>query len=126
MFVIQNMQSQGDIPLSSFALGAPGVAVTVGPLTFESVPLEQRIAQFDLTLMMPEPGDELSWWFEYSTDLFNADTIERMAGHFRTLLQSIVDFLERQVSEYSLLVPEERGQLLVEWNSEQIQPSSSA
>ena len=126
MFVMQNMQSPGDIPLSSFALGAPGVAVTVGPLTFESVPLEQRIAQFDLTLMMAETGDELSGCFEYSTDLFDAHTIERMARHFCTLLQSIVDSPERRVSDYSLLGREERTQLLVEWNSEQLEPSSAA
>ena len=28
--------------------------------------------------------------FEYSTDLFDAATIERMAGHFQALLEAVV------------------------------------
>ncbi|HYG08743.1 MAG TPA: amino acid adenylation domain-containing protein, partial [Pyrinomonadaceae bacterium] len=119
MFVMQNTQAFNDARLAAFALDAPGAAVTLGGLNFESLPLEQRIAQFDLTLIMAEAGDELRASFEYSTELFEADTIERMAGHLEQLLTSIVDAPEQPVADYSLLTPQERRQLLVQWNDTQ-------
>ena len=117
MFVLQKMDAFNDAGLSSFALGAPGGAVTLGALTFESLPLDQRIAQFDLTLMMAEANEELRGCFEYSTDLFEHETIERMAGHFGRLLENIVDSPELPITDYSLLTPAEHKQLRVEWNS---------
>src|SRR5690606_39537011 len=47
-------------------------------------------AQLDLTLYMWEGEDGLQGTFEYATDLFDASTIERLVGHFTTLLQAVV------------------------------------
>ncbi len=54
---------------------------------------------------------------EYSTDLFNAETITRLAGHFQTLLEAIVENPETTIAELPLLTAPERHQLLVEWNA---------
>ena len=54
---------------------------------------------------------------EYNTDLYNDATIERMIGHFRTLLEGIVANPDQRVSELPLLTEAERRQLLVEWNN---------
>jgi non-ribosomal peptide synthetase component F len=80
----------GDEGLSLFALGEAGARINLRGLQLTSVALKQRVAQFDLTLMMAEAGEELYATFEYNTDLFDAATVEQMAQNFRTLLDAIV------------------------------------
>ena len=65
---------------------------------------------FDLTLEMAQKTDgSLDAVFEYSTDLFAADTIARMAGHLQALLRQIVASPEASVSELSILSPGEQA-----------------
>jgi amino acid adenylation domain-containing protein len=73
-------------------------------------------SRFDLTLMMSEGTDGMGASIEYNTDLFDATTIERLAAHFRTLLEAVADDPEQPVSRLPLLAEAEQRQLLVEWN----------
>ena len=84
------------------------------------VELESGTAKFDLTLSMVESADGLRGEFEYSTDLFDAATIERMVGHFQTLLEGIVANPNQPIATLPLLTETERHQLLVEWNKTQM------
>ena len=52
--------------------------------------IEGTTAKFDLTLSMENTATGLVGVWEYNTDLFDASTIERMTGHFVTLLEGIV------------------------------------
>ena len=79
------------------------------------MPLERRIAQFDLTLALAEAGVEMAASLEYNSDLFDRATIERFAEHLQTLLGSIVAAPSTRVSELPLLDEQER-RLLSEWN----------
>ena len=88
-------------------------------LELEFFPLEQQLARFDLELMMFEEGRALSASLLYNTDLFDAATVARMAGHFQTLLKGIVANPEQRVLNLPLLTEVERHQLLVEWNDTQ-------
>jgi amino acid adenylation domain-containing protein len=72
-------------------------------------------ARFDLTVIMFESEHGLSGVFEYSTDLFDHDTIARMAGHLRMLLEGIADNPEARLSALPLLTPWERRQF-AQWN----------
>ncbi|MFB2970447.1 amino acid adenylation domain-containing protein [Aerosakkonema sp. BLCC-F183] len=74
--------------------------------------------QFDLTLALEERHDRIVGGFIYNTDLFDADTMTRMAGHFQTLLESIVAHPEQRICELSLLTEREHQQLLL-WNNTQ-------
>ncbi len=74
-----------------------------------------RTAKFDLTLFMTETAEGLKAVFEYSTDLFDAATIVRLAGHLQTLLQNVAANPDRRLSEINILTPIEREQLLVTW-----------
>jgi amino acid adenylation domain-containing protein len=80
---------------------------------------EQITALFDLTLYVYEGPDGLRGEFEYATDLFDHSTIERMARHFRVLLEEIVAEPERPISQLPLLKEDERQQLL-KWHGTQI------
>lgn len=92
---------------------------TWGPadLDVEVQEIETATSKFDLTLVIQEEEDGLHTYWEYSTDLFDENTIRRMSGHFANLLDGIVAHPDRHISEYSLLAPEEEKRVLVEWNN---------
>ena len=80
------------------------------------MPLEQTTSKFDLTLSLGESAEGLSGALEYRSDLFERETIERMVGHLRRLLEGIVSAPGSRLSQLPMLTDEERQQLLVEWN----------
>ena len=61
-------------------------------------------------------ADGLRATIVYSTDLFDAETIERMLGHFEVLLEGVVEDPATRVSQLPLLTEEEEQKLLVGWN----------
>ncbi|HYW19656.1 MAG TPA: amino acid adenylation domain-containing protein [Nodularia sp. (in: cyanobacteria)] len=79
--------------------------------------LETGTAKFDICLSMMESEEGLTGTLEYNTDLFNADTINRLLVHFQTLLESIVAKPQQKISELHLLTEHEQHQLLIEWNN---------
>ena len=86
-------------------------------LRLQPFPLDQQEGQFDLALEILESPRSLSGFLKYNTDLFDAATIARLAGHFQNLLQAVVADPEQSVAAVPLLSPRERHQLLVEWNT---------
>ena len=103
MFSMHKAHLPGDEGLSLFALGEAGARMNLGGLKLESFPLTRRVAQFDLTLMMAEAGEELYASFEYNTDLFDAATIEQMAQSFQTLVEAVVANPAEKISRLPLL-----------------------
>ena len=53
---------------------------------------------------------------EYSTDLFERATIQRMLGHFQRFLEGIAADPDQRIGQLPMLTEAERRQLLVEWN----------
>ncbi|WP_019506242.1 non-ribosomal peptide synthetase [Pleurocapsa sp. PCC 7319] len=88
-------------------------------LTLTPIPVEQATSQFDLTLSMSETPKGLTGLWEYNSDLFDPETIQRLAGHFQVLLEGIVATPEKSISTLPLLREAERHQLLIEWNDTQ-------
>ena len=86
-------------------------------LTISELTVTNETAKFDLAFSLVEHTDGLTGTIEYSTDLFNVETITRLAGHFQTLLKAIVEHPETAITELPLLTALERKQLLVEWNN---------
>jgi len=119
MFALQKAHLLNDEGLNAFALGGDGARMRVGGLPFEAITLDQRIAQFDLTLTMGEVSGSLAAALEYNTDLFDAATIQRMAGHLQTLLAGIAAEPQRRIAGLPLLTEQEQTQVLVDWNATQ-------
>ena len=112
-------RSLGHMPLfqALFALqNVPKSAWKLGSLELTDFPFDKSTSKLDLSLYIGERADGLTLSFEYSTDLFDAETIELMAANFQTLLEGIVANPAQRVSELPLLTARERAQLLVEWN----------
>ncbi len=72
--------------------------------------------QFDLGVTFLEDGERLQGRIDYRTDLFDASTAERMADHYRILLESAVLDPDRRISELRLMSAAEERRLVVEWN----------
>ncbi|ASF47776.1 non-ribosomal peptide synthetase [Methylovulum psychrotolerans] len=90
----------------------PGLSVT--PL-----PLASKTAQFDLTFLFEEQDGQLQGTIEYSTDLFAAATLARLAGHLETLLTALVVHPQQALKHAPLLTDAEWQQLVLAWNPEQ-------
>ena len=54
---------------------------------------------------------------EYSRDLFEAGTIERLIKHYKNVLEGVVKDSERPIWSLDLLSEEERKQIVEEWNA---------
>ena len=59
--------------------------------------------------------DQLRVLWEYSTDLFDVETIERMTGHYQNLLRAVVENADRPIAELPMLGTDEERQLLAHW-----------
>ncbi|WP_157642824.1 non-ribosomal peptide synthetase, partial [Burkholderia ubonensis] len=94
---------------SSQPVNFPGLVAT-------PVSVETHTAKFDLTLHVQDSDHGLAGSLEYNLDLFDAATIERMAEHFRQLLEAVIADSNRPLGELSLLSDAERNTLAVEWN----------
>jgi amino acid adenylation domain-containing protein len=106
MFVFQQA-SLGGSP-------APASAPSLDPEP-QAPPVLTGTAKFDLTLSMAETSHGLAGALEYNTDLFDEDTMARMAGHLITLLEGAAADPSRPISRLPLLTEQEHRQLL-EWN----------
>jgi len=88
---------------------AGGLAMT--PLVDESAS-----SKYDLTLSLSEFEGGLDALVEYSTDLFERETIQRMLEHFGVLLESIIANPDERLSRLPLLDATERARLLGSWS----------
>jgi amino acid adenylation domain-containing protein/thioester reductase-like protein/FkbM family methyltransferase len=102
MFVLQNAPTSSGLELTK--------------LNVSSLPVKLTTSRFDLTLIMQNSPTGLVGLWEYSTDLFDASTIDRMTSHFVTLLEGIVANPQERISQLPLLTQTEQQKLLVEWN----------
>jgi amino acid adenylation domain-containing protein len=96
---------------------APLQEVELTGLTVSSLPVESTTTKVDLALSMENTTQGLMGVWEYNTDLFDTSTIERMIGHFVTLLEGIVANPQERISQLPLLTAVEQQQLLVDWNN---------
>ncbi|MBE9060867.1 condensation domain-containing protein, partial [cf. Phormidesmis sp. LEGE 11477] len=85
-------------------------------LTFQRLPQAVTTAKLDLSVDLYETADGIVGGFEYNSDLFKPDTIQRMVRHFQTLLSAIVKNPDSPIAVLPMLTSEEQRQQLVDWN----------
>jgi aspartate racemase len=86
-------------------------------LDLDMVVTSSGTAKFDLSLGMGEYQGRLHASFEYDTDLFDRETVERVRDHFATLLHEVVADPSRRLSELPLLTAEAERDLVTVWNT---------
>jgi amino acid adenylation domain-containing protein len=98
-------------PLVQVAFGfnnAPRQELKLSGLTLSAMPFNDEAGRFDLTLWIDKPTDELRATWYYNTELFEPTTIQRMQGHFETLLRSIAVQPDARLSAMEMLTEEEK------------------
>src|SRR6185369_12365241 len=92
---------------------APVESLEIQDIHLRPMGREGTTAKFDLTLGFGEAGStgEMAGRLEYAADLFDAATIDRMAGHFGRLLAGMIEEPERGFRELGLLSPAEALEL---------------
>jgi len=78
---------------------------------------ETGVSQFDLTMIFMETDNgELRLDINYNTDLFKADTVERMQSHIEELIKSIIRDQKESLNKLNILSESEKRKILVEFN----------
>jgi amino acid adenylation domain-containing protein len=109
--------------LHSFGSSMPDVAgLKVDPV-LESV--DVGAARFDIVVDMIEHRDALTGGWEYSTDLFDDETIERMHAQLERLLGAAAARPSLRVQDIPLLGPDEERKVLDDWNSTRLEHDRS-
>uniref|UniRef100_UPI000833DC63 non-ribosomal peptide synthetase n=1 Tax=Nocardia lijiangensis TaxID=299618 RepID=UPI000833DC63 len=90
------------------------VELTLPDLHVAAVELEQQSLRFDLSVTVaPDETSGLTVRFGYATDLFDHDTVDRLADRWLRLLRAVVADPEAPVGDVDLLDPEERTALAI-------------
>ncbi|WP_255316224.1 non-ribosomal peptide synthetase/type I polyketide synthase, partial [Myxococcus fulvus] len=120
--LVEELQPQRDLGRSPvvqvvFALqNTPTPTMRVPGLTLRQLDVDNDTARFDLGLVLVEEADGLRGVIEYSTELFTAPTVARLASHLRNLLEALVAAPDRPLWTLDLLSSDERHQLVTAWN----------
>ncbi len=96
--------------LFTAAPGAPGVVF--GNVQFEPFLIPQQEGQFDLVIELTEVQGTVEGVLKYSLDLFEREAAERMACHYRGLLESVAANPQAPIGDL-MLSPPERDELLL-------------
>jgi non-ribosomal peptide synthetase component F len=82
----------------------------IAGLKLEAYDVPLTTSKFDIGVFMSEKADQLHGYWVYSTDLFDHETILKMAGHFGTLLAAAVGQPDERLSALEMLSKEEKQQ----------------
>src|SRR5262249_6663694 len=103
---------QGHLTLprpATHRLALPGLVLTMSEV-------DTGAARFDLGLDLVESAQGVHGTCTYSADLFEAETIERLLAHYRTLVGAVVADPDQPLAMLPLLTEADRHRQLVEWN----------
>jgi len=90
----------------------PSPEIRLKDLQLSLLETARETAKFDIVLVMWETAEGLEGSLEYSTDLYEEATMQRLLCHFQTLLESIVADPNAQIADLPLLTASEQQQLL--------------
>ncbi|WP_246113332.1 condensation domain-containing protein, partial [Segetibacter aerophilus] len=88
----------------------------LGELTLSGESYEHTISKFDLTFFVNETAGGLKGMVQYRTDLFKAETIEKMMSHFKQLLVSVTKDPLQKVGQLPMLSAAEQQELLTSFS----------
>ena len=99
------LKEQNLTPLSIFQ-----VACSKGTLSTPFYPV-------DLHLSFSKLNSEIEAIIDYNSELFNSDSIDRITGHYTTILEDILANRNEPINSYQILTQAEIIQITQEWNN---------
>jgi amino acid adenylation domain-containing protein len=116
---LQPERSLTHSPLFQVAFTLDNAQDTAGGLAglrVQGVGTGLEVAKFDLSLGLTETAQGLRGGLNYSTDLFERGTVERMLGHLARVLEQVAADADVRLSRLELLGEAERALVLEDWN----------
>lgn len=114
--IVEDLDLGGDIrrkPLFEVVIDSLNFNKKQGPvlsnIDIEDFSIAQNASKYDLSLYFAEDEDHINIRLEYSTDLFEKATIERMATKFRELLKAVADRPKAGMAELCMDVKPQLG-----------------
>src|SRR5215813_9993094 len=108
-----------------FALENTPATLDQKAIALQPLDADRGTARDDLSLFISDKGQALSAVWEYSTDLFSADTIRGMMSSYNTLLENILEQPSARIGDLDIWRGDERRQLLTNWNRERYEDPSA-
>jgi amino acid adenylation domain-containing protein/non-ribosomal peptide synthase protein (TIGR01720 family) len=106
-------------PLFQIAFGlqnAPGAPLRLGSVKARPIGTDTMTARFDLALDVSTGRQGVTGVVEYATELYAAETVTRLAGHWRAVLERVAEDLTGLVGNIPLLSVAERAEVVEAWN----------
>ncbi|MRV71988.1 amino acid adenylation domain-containing protein [Duganella sp. FT92W] len=88
----------------------------LGGITITREPYASKIAQFDLSLFVFDVKQYFAFEWQFDTELFRPDTIERIAGMFLDMLRSLLNDPAQTLAGMTLVPAAQRQAMLYDWN----------
>ncbi|PWW67055.1 non-ribosomal peptide synthase protein (TIGR01720 family)/amino acid adenylation domain-containing protein [Actinokineospora spheciospongiae] len=95
-------------------------------LDIEEQDLPRPSARFDLVVEFWPKDGALNLVVEYNTDLFDAATVDRIAGRLHVLLEAVAAAPQRRMAELGVMPDDERAQILGPWSGSSPEPDESS
>ncbi|HVR09570.1 MAG TPA: amino acid adenylation domain-containing protein, partial [Thermoanaerobaculia bacterium] len=121
--LVDELEPERDLsrsPLAQVALSFHNIGLpeaTIDGLRMASQDPPSQVAKFDLAFIIAEDREGcLAGWLQYASDLYDATTAIRLAGHLTRCLDELTAWPEQPLAELSYLTAAERQQALYEWN----------
>ena len=119
--LVEELEPRRDLsrnPLCQVAfqlLELPGAAAaqTAGAA---GAPIDKRTAVLDLVVTLTQGAGGIDGLVEYSTDLFDEDTVARLVRHYEEILHGMAAAPEAAITALPILTADERQRMLVDWN----------
>ncbi len=92
----------------------------VPALIFKPYDAKYSVSQFDFTLTAFEREKQIFFQFEYATDFFKEETIEKVIVYFKKVVSTIVDNVYIKISDIKIITQGEEHQLLYDFNNTKV------
>lgn len=117
-----SLSNEGSKPVDFYQVIFSFQDIIAGEDNEFALPLDCRrkdnyVANVDLLLFLQNTAAGVNGVLEYSSELFEADTISQMAEHLQVLLDNIIANPEQRIDSIPILSESERYKLVVEWNN---------
>jgi amino acid adenylation domain-containing protein len=100
MFTVQSSDGTG-------AVGLPEI---------HAYDYEYRVAKFDLGLGVVEDGDDVMFYYNYSTRLFKEETSRRYVEYLKRIAASVLESPHTRIADIEMMPEHERRRLLFDFN----------
>jgi len=86
-------------------------------LSFQQVLVNRGISEYDISFYIWEDNQKIVGAIEYSTELFNNATIERMLKHLKIIIDHCIVNNNAVIDQIEILTPDEKEKIYNPWNN---------